>query len=80
MSYLRYLCLCANSGVQQIVCCVFGLSSSCCQFLWIVHFRLQLRYSLMFFLCFYLHICMIVAIRIIVQCNFITGGILGTDA
>ena len=82
MSYLRYLCLFANSGVQHILCCVFGLFVFvlCCQFLWIVHFRLQLRYSLMFFFIFFLHICIIVSIRIIVQCNVITGGILGTDA
>ena len=43
MSYLRYLCLFANSGVQHILCCVFGwfvfvLCTLCCQFLWIVHF------------------------------------------
>jgi len=25
MSYLRYLCLLANSGVQHILCCVFVL-------------------------------------------------------
>ena len=25
MSYLRYLCLFANSGVQHILCCVFVL-------------------------------------------------------
>jgi hypothetical protein len=25
MSYLRYLCLCAYSGAQHILCCVFGL-------------------------------------------------------
>jgi hypothetical protein len=25
MSYLRYLCLFANSGVQHILCCVFAL-------------------------------------------------------
>jgi hypothetical protein len=32
MSYLRYLCLLAQSGVQHILCCVFVLfcfSSSC---------------------------------------------------
>jgi hypothetical protein len=32
MSYLRYLCLLAYSGVQHILCCVFVflfLSSSC---------------------------------------------------
>jgi hypothetical protein len=23
MSYLRYLCFCAHSGVQHILCCVF---------------------------------------------------------
>jgi hypothetical protein len=43
---LRYLYLFVHSGVQHILCCVFGffLSSSCvlctlyCHFLWIVHF------------------------------------------
>ena len=40
MSYLRYLCLLAHSGVQHILCCVFGLffvvlCTLCCQFLWI---------------------------------------------
>ena len=43
MSYLRYLCLFANSDVQHILCCVFvsfdfGLCTLWCQFLWIVHF------------------------------------------
>jgi len=43
MSYLRYLCLFAYSGVQHILCCVFVLlffiwCTLCCQFLWIVHF------------------------------------------
>jgi hypothetical protein len=28
MSYLRYLCLFAHSGVQQILCCVFVFFSS----------------------------------------------------
>ena len=42
MSYLRYLCLLAHSGVQHILCCVFvlfffGFCALCCQFLWIVH-------------------------------------------
>jgi hypothetical protein len=49
MSYLRYLCLFAYRGVQHILCCVF--LSSFCQFLWIVHFWLFLRYSLMFISC-----------------------------
>ena len=56
MSYLRYLCLLAYSGVtvQHILCCVFVLfcffilCTICCQFLWIVHFCLPLRYSLTF--------------------------------
>ena len=53
MSYLRYLCLFAYSGVQQILCCVFVfvffvLCDLCCQFLWIVQFWLPLRYSLPF--------------------------------
>jgi hypothetical protein len=43
MSYLRYLCLFAYSGVQHILCYVFVLfvfvlCTLCCQFLWIVHF------------------------------------------
>ena len=43
MSYLRYLCLLAHSGVQHIWCCVFVLfffvlCGLCCQFLWIVLF------------------------------------------
>ena len=53
MSSLRYLCLLAFSGVQHIWCCVFVLvffvlCTLCCQFLWIVHFWLPLRYSLAF--------------------------------
>jgi len=36
MSYLRYLCLFAYSGVQHILCCVFGFISCvpyiCCHF------------------------------------------------
>ena len=53
MSYLRYLCLFAYSGVQQILCCVFVLIvfvlyTLNCQFLWIVHFLFPLRYSLTF--------------------------------
>jgi hypothetical protein len=43
MSYLRYLCLCAHSGVQHILCCVFVLfvfvlCTLCCKFICIVHF------------------------------------------
>ena len=30
MSYLRYLCLFAHSGVQHILCCVFVCFSSSC--------------------------------------------------
>ena len=41
ISYLRDSCLFAHSGVQHILCC---------HFLWIVHFRLPLRYSLTFIL------------------------------
>jgi len=53
MSYLRYLCLLAYSGTQHILCCGFALffivfPSLCCQFLWIVHLWLSLRYSLTF--------------------------------
>ena len=41
MSYLRYLCFFAYSGVQHIVCCVFVLfvfvlCTLYCQFLWII--------------------------------------------
>jgi hypothetical protein len=40
-------------GLQHILCCVlvlfvFVLCALCCQFLWIVHFWLPLRYSLTF--------------------------------
>ena len=54
MSYLRYLCLFQHSGVQHILSCVlffvfFVLCALCCQFLWIVHFVLPLRYSLTFY-------------------------------
>ena len=42
MSYLRYLCLFAYSGDQDILCCVFVLfffvlCTLCCHFLWIVN-------------------------------------------
>ena len=45
MSYLRYLCLLAHSGVQHILCCIFVLlflvfCTICCQCLWIAHFFL----------------------------------------
>jgi hypothetical protein len=39
MSYLRYMCLFAYSGVQHILCCVFVffvLCTLCCRFLWIL--------------------------------------------
>jgi hypothetical protein len=50
MSYLRYLCLFAHSGVQRILCCVFALFffvlyNLCCQFLWIILFWLPLVFS-----------------------------------
>ena len=53
MFYLRYLCLFVHCGVQHILCFVFVLfffvlCTLCCQFLWIVHFWLPLRYSLTF--------------------------------
>ena len=43
----------AHSGVQHILCCVivlffFAMCTLCCQFLWIVHFRLPVPYSLTF--------------------------------
>ena len=52
MSYLRYLCLFAYSGVQHILCGVFALSffilcPMCRWLLWIILF-LSLRYSLTF--------------------------------
>ena len=55
ISYLRYLSLFAYCGVQHIYCVVFLLcfSSSCAlcyQFLWVVHFWLHLRYSLISYL------------------------------
>ena len=48
-----YLCLFVYSGVQHILCCVcvlffFVSCTLCCQFLWIVHFWLPIRYSLTF--------------------------------
>ena len=50
MSYLRYLCLFAHSGVQRILYCAFALfflvlCTLCWQFFWIVHYWLPLRYS-----------------------------------
>jgi hypothetical protein len=53
LSYFRYLCLFAYSDVQHILYCIFVLFffvlyNLCCQFLWIVHFVLPLRYSLTF--------------------------------
>ena len=53
MSYLRYMCLFTYIGVQHIMWCVFVLfvfvsCTLCCQFLWIVHLWLPLRYSLTF--------------------------------
>jgi hypothetical protein len=53
MSYLRYMCLFAHSGIQHILCCVFVLiffvlCTLYCQFLWFVLFLLPLRYSLTF--------------------------------
>ena len=56
MSYLRYLCLFAYSGVQHILWWVFYwfffvLCTQCCQYLWIVHFWLPLWYSLTFIYC-----------------------------
>jgi len=53
ISSLRWLCLFAYSGVKHILHCVFVLfffvlCALCCQYLWIVHFLLSLRYSLTF--------------------------------
>jgi len=52
MSYLRYLWLPVNSGVQCMLCCVFALfffvlCTLCCQLFWIIHFWLPLRYFLL---------------------------------
>ena len=51
MSYIRYVCLSVYNGIQHILCYVFALffvvlCTVCCQFIWIVHFILPLRYSL----------------------------------
>jgi hypothetical protein len=48
MSYLRYLCLLAHSGVQWISRCIFGLFFfvSWYQFLWFVLLRLMVPVSL----------------------------------
>jgi hypothetical protein len=51
ISYLRYLCLFAYSGVQHIVCCGLFLHlvhSVCCQFLWIIIFWVPLQYYVTF--------------------------------
>jgi hypothetical protein len=53
MSYLRYLCLFAYSGVQHILCCIsvlffFVLCTLCCQVSLDCPFWLPLRYSLTF--------------------------------
>jgi len=50
MSYLRYVCLFAYSGVQHILCCVFDLffyvfRTIYCQFLCIVLFDCPLLFS-----------------------------------
>jgi len=51
LSYLCYLYLLANNGVQRKLCCVFFfffvfvLCTLCCQFLCVVHFWLPLRHS-----------------------------------
>jgi hypothetical protein len=53
--YIQTCCLCllAYSGTQHILWCifvviVFVLCTLCCQFVWIVHVLLPLRYSLTF--------------------------------
>ena len=54
MSYLRYVCLFAYSGIQHILLCcgfvlfVIVLCAQCCQRLWMVHSSLLLRFSLTF--------------------------------
>ena len=45
MSYLRYLCLFAYSGVQYILC-FFILYTLCCQFLWFTPLVLSDVYSI----------------------------------
>ena len=64
MSCLDYMCLCVYSCVQRILCCVFVLfffvlCALCCQFLWIFHFLLHLRYSLTFSCLHYIKCCQI---------------------
>ena len=47
MSYLRWLCLLTDSGVEHILCCVIVCHrrvSPICLSLWIVHFLLPLWY------------------------------------
>jgi hypothetical protein len=44
MSYLRYMCLFANSGVQHILCCDF-LSSSCVPCHVIFHILVAILYD-----------------------------------
>jgi len=53
VSYLRYLCLLAHSGVLHKLCCVFALvfivlCTLCCKIIWIVHAWVPLQYSLTF--------------------------------
>ena len=77
MFYLRYLCLFTYSVLWSNTYCVvflvlflFVLCTTCCQFLWIVHFRLPFLYSLfvdrfLFFLVFPLH-CLSCYLRLLV--------------
>ena len=65
MSNLHYFCLCI-CGVQHIMCCVlvlfdFVLCTICCQFLWIVHLLLPLRFSLAV-ICVYVNNCILVTV------------------
>ena len=51
MSNLRYMCFLSHSGVQHILCFTFGVfvcvcCAICCQFVWIVHIWLPLRFFL----------------------------------
>ena len=56
MSYLRYLCFLVCFCIQHILCCGFLFCSSyvlctqCCQFLWIFHSWMHLRFSITFIL------------------------------
>ena len=62
VSYLRYWCVCLRVVVSNTYCVVFlfVLCTLYCQFLWIFHLWLPLRYSLMFI---YLHLPQVIKLR-----------------